>query len=63
MNRSIALRTALFGLLAAACTAQAHENPPTIDAALKLAKEQHLPVFIDFRRSGATRAISWPRMC
>jgi len=49
MNRSIALRTALFGLLAAACTAQAHENPPTIDAALKLAKEQHLPVFIDFQ--------------
>ena len=39
MNRSIALRTALFGLLTAACAAQAHENPPTIDAALKLANQ------------------------
>ena len=48
MKRPIALRTMLLGLLAVSA-AQAHENPPTIDAALKLAQEQHLPVFIDFQ--------------
>jgi thiol-disulfide isomerase/thioredoxin len=49
MKSSTALRAALLSLLAVSGIAQSHENPPTIDAALKLAKEQHLPVFIDFQ--------------
>jgi thiol-disulfide isomerase/thioredoxin len=49
MKLSFALRTALATLLVASATANAHENPPTIDAALKLAQEQHLPVLIDFQ--------------
>ena len=49
MKFKIALRVAPLALLAASAVAAAHENPPTIDAALKLAKEQHLPVFIDFQ--------------
>lgn len=49
MKSKIALRAAPLALLAASAVASAHENPPTIDAALKLAKEQHLPVFIDFQ--------------
>lgn len=48
MNRSTVLRTVLFGLLATGA-AHARDNPATIDAALTLAKQQHLPVLIDFQ--------------
>lgn len=49
MKLSTASCLALSGLLAMSGLARSVESPPTIDAALMLAKEQHLPVLIDFQ--------------